>query len=103
MSSLTEKRSTERWYFSRPCSCADIFTFYNDQFEDYYAANVLKEIDENAEEVLKESGGKDSAAADVCTVDGKLYAYPLTTGNGYFLYYNKKFLSEMMYRALTRF
>ncbi|MEE5992530.1 MAG: extracellular solute-binding protein [Oscillospiraceae bacterium] len=77
-----------------PAHAADIFTFYNDQFEDYYAANVLKEIDENAEEVLKESGGKDSAAADVCTVDGKLYAYPLTTGNGYFLYYNKKFLSE---------
>ena len=85
-----------------PAHAADIFTFYNDQFEDFYAANVLKEIDENAEDVLKESGGTDSTAASVCTVGGKLYAYPLTTGNGYFLYYNKKYFSEDDVQSLDR-
>ncbi len=86
-----------------PAHAADIFTFYNDQFDDFYTANVLKEIDEDAETILNEAGAKTSSAvSDVCTVDGKLYAYPLTTGNGYFLYYDKKYFSEEDIQSLDR-
>ena len=31
---------------------------------------------------------------EAASVDGKLYAYPMSASNGYFLYYNKEYLSE---------
>lgn len=34
------------------------------------------------------------AAVESLTIEGKLYGYPLTADNGYFLYYNKAYFSE---------
>lgn len=39
-------------------------------------------------------------AIDAATVDDTLYAYPMTADNGYFLYYNKKYLSDSDVKTL---
>ena len=34
------------------------------------------------------------SAVEAATIDGKLYGYPLTADNGYFMYYNKNYFSD---------
>ena len=68
----------------------DVFTFADDQLMAFVASGVLKEV-ENSSEI---SGRNLAAASEAASVGGKLYAYPLTADNGYFLYYNKAYLSE---------
>ena len=68
----------------------DVFTFADDQLMAFVASGVLKEV-ENSSEI---SGRNLAAASDAASVGEKLYAYPLTADNGYFLYYNKAYLSE---------
>ena len=79
---------------SDPEHAADIFSFADDQFDDLYNNGILQEISEDAEAVVSESGGEDSTVCKLVTKDGKLYAYPQTAGNGYYLYYNKKYYSD---------
>ena len=47
-------------------------------------------------------GASLSAAVAAASVDGVLYAYPLTADNGYFLYYNKAYFSEGDVESLDR-
>ena len=70
--------------------CADIFSIPDDQLSAFAAAGVCKPID-NAEEIKK---ANIEGAVEAATVNGELYAYPMTADNGYFLYYNKKYLKE---------
>ena len=68
----------------------DVFTFADDQLAAMCASGLIKPI-ENADEI---SSRNIEGAVSAATVNDKLYAYPLTADNGYFLYYNKKYLSE---------
>ena len=68
----------------------DVFTFADDQLMALVASGVLKEI-ENGSEI---SGRNLQAASDAASINGKIYAYPLTADNGYFLFYNKEFISD---------
>lgn len=70
--------------------CADVFSMPDDQLSAFAAAGVCKPI-ENAEQI-KEANIE--GAVEAATINDKLYAYPMTADNGYFLYYNKKYLSE---------
>lgn len=87
---------------ANPEAAADIFVFASDQFSELYNAGALLEIKENVNDVIKENGGADSGAMRSATADGKLYAYPITASNGYFLYYNKNYLSEEDVKSLDR-
>lgn len=69
---------------------ADVFAFADDQLRAMVAAGALSPV-ENADAV---KAANIEAANDAASVNGKLYAYPMTADNGYFLYYNKEFLSE---------
>lgn len=40
------------------------------------------------------------ASVDAMTINGKLYGYPITADNGYFLYYNKAYFSESDIQSL---
>lgn len=73
---------------------ADLFTFADDQFGELYRAGALLEITNNQDAVIEAVGGANSGAADAVTVNGKVYAYPKTSGNSYFLYYNKEYFSD---------
>ena len=77
-----------------PEKAADIYAFADDQFRTLCQNNALLEITENVDEIIEENGGKESAAVKSASYDGKLYAYPMTASNGYFLYYNKEYFTE---------
>ena len=47
-------------------------------------------------------GASLSAAVDAASVEGTLYAYPLTADNGYFLYYNKTYFTQEDIQSLER-
>lgn len=42
------------------------------------------------------------AAVDSLTINDTIYGYPITADNGYFLYYNKKYLSEKDIQSLDK-
>ena len=77
---------------------ADVFAFADDQVAALAAAGGLDPV-ENAESIRAASL---SAAADAASVEGTLYAYPLTADNGYFLYYNKAYFTEEDIQSLER-
>ena len=75
---------------------ADVFTFADDQLNALAAAGALEPI-KNAEEI----GSKNlSSTTEAATINHQLYAYPLTADNGYFLYYNKQYITEEQARTL---
>ena len=69
---------------------ADIFSFADDQLNAMVSGGALAAVP-NADEV-KAANLED--AVNSCIVNGVMYAYPMTADNGYFLYYNKEYLTE---------
>lgn len=74
-----------------PASAADVFSFASDQIRDLTNASALYEITKNADMIKSQNT---EGSVDAAMIDGKLYAYPMTADNGYFLYYDKSVLSE---------
>ena len=71
---------------------ADIYVFAQDQIARLVAAGALEEVaPENVEAVEAEN---DAGAVAAATVGDILYAYPLTSDNGYFLYYDSSVVSD---------
>lgn len=71
-------------------SAGDVFSFPDDQFTRLMAAGVLEPVD-NAGEVTAANVPESIAAA---SWHDTLYAFPYTADNGYFLYYDKNYLTE---------
>ena len=85
---------------SDPTAAADVFAFADDQINDLVNAGALQEVAAAyTYDVSKENAGGSVAAA---TVNGKVYAYPMTADNGYFLYYNKSVFSEDDIKSLDK-
>ena len=78
-------------YSEDPEAAADVFFFPNDQLRDFVSAGGLSEIVRNKDNIIARNGEGSIGSA---TIDGKLYGYPMTADNGYFLYYDKSVLSE---------
>lgn len=87
---------------SNPEGAADIFIFADDQMEELYRGGALLEITQNVDQILNSVGGRETSAAKAALREDKLYAYPVTSGNGYYLYYNKNFLSEDDVKSLDQ-
>jgi len=75
-----------------PEAAADVFVFADDQLQDLVAAGALQSVDATYTYNPAETNTEGTVAAS--SVDGTLYAYPLTASNGYFLFYNSNELSE---------
>lgn len=73
-------------------SAADVFVFADDQINELVNAGALAPVDELIAERVKTVNNEGSVAA--ATVDGTLYAFPLTASNGYFMFYNKAYFTE---------
>lgn len=86
--------SCKETVLANPKGAADIFAFADDQFDELCQRNALLEITEDTDEIIAENGGADSGAVLEAKKDGKLYAYPLTAGNGYFLYYDSSYFTK---------
>lgn len=76
--------------------CADVFSFADDQLRALAAAGVLKPI-ENAAQIKEENM---EGAVNAATIGDSLYAYPLTSDNGYFMFYNKKYFKDSDLKTL---
>ena len=74
-------------FLDDPDAAADIFSFANDQLVDLVSAGALAQIGGSYKDTVERENLAGSVEA--ATVDGKLYAFPMTADNGYFLYYNK--------------
>ena len=69
---------------------ADVFHFPDDQLNSLVAGGILEAIP-NANEVKK---ANTEGSVEAASINGTLYAYPMTADNGYFLYYNKEYFTE---------
>ena len=78
-------------YSEDPAAAADVFFFANDQLRSFVNAGGLYEVTRNKDAVVNRNL---EASIEAATLDGKLYAYPATADNGYFLYYDKSVFSE---------
>ena len=76
----------------------DVFAFADDQLAALAAAGALAPLEDTA----AVSSANLPAAVEAASVDGKLYAYPLTADNGYFLYYNKAYFSDEDVQSFNR-
>lgn len=85
-----------------PEKAADLYFFADDQTNELINAGALLQNTYDADRIIEESGGSSSAVADVITRDGNVYAYPMTSGNGYYLYYNKKYFTDSDVKSLDR-
>ena len=74
-----------------PTAAADVYAFADDQLNELVKAGALQEVQLNADDVKSRNT---PASVDAATVDGKIYAYPLTADNGYFMFYDKSFFTE---------
>lgn len=84
-------------------AAADVYAYASDQLFDLVNAGALQSIDD-MEEVLSNYAGKSvadiksanaSGSVEAATgTDGKLYGFPMSADNGYFLYYDSSVVSE---------
>lgn len=70
----------------------DVYCFAQDQLARLVQAGALAVLGEGASATVKENN--DAGAVNAATVDGKIYCYPLTSDNGYFMYYDKSVISD---------
>ena len=71
---------------------ADIFCFAQDQTARLIQAGALTKLGEGAAKTVKES--HDKASVTAVTSGDALYGYPLTSDNGYFMYYDKSVIGD---------
>lgn len=84
------EKDTQTKIMEDPDAAADVFAFPDDQLGDLVSAGALYEITPNKETIAKEHV---EGAVTAATLNDKLYAYPMTADNGYFLYYDKSVLT----------
>ncbi len=83
-------------------AAADVYAFASDQISDLYKAGALQNL-EDMDGALQAYAGKSLAdvkaaniasAVEGATIDGKMYAFPMTGDNGYFMFYDASVLTE---------
>ena len=76
-------------------SGADLFIFAQDQLSRLKVAGAVSKLNNDYANFVKENNSEDSVKA--ASIDGQgeeLYAFPVTSDNGYFLYYDKSIISD---------
>lgn len=73
-------------------AAADVFTIADDQVNDLVNAGALQEVSSTYTYDVKNENSEGSIAA--ASVGDKLYAYPMTADNGYFMFYDASVFSE---------
>lgn len=87
---INEEGEAKSNIFNDITNVADVFSFPDDQLLELASVGIIESID-IAKEVQSEYI---QGSIEAATIDDKLYAYPMTADNGYFMFYNKKYLSE---------
>jgi len=82
-----------------PQAAADVFTFADDQIMELYMAGALQEVLLNADDIKARNVASSVSAA---SINGTLFAYPLTADNGYFMFYDKSFFQPADLQSFDR-
>lgn len=78
-------------YLEDPAAAADVFLFADDQLVDLVKADALYEVTRNTDAVV---AANTPGSINAASYEGTLYGYPMTSDNGYFLYYDTSVLTE---------
>lgn len=81
-----------------PEAAADVYTFADDQLGDLVNAGAIQPVSLNVDAIKAANG---DGAVGAATIDGTLYAYPMSASNGYFMYYNSKVFSADDVKSLN--
>ena len=79
---------------------ADLFCFAQDQLSRLKVAGALAKLSNNTVKSLTEEMGEE--AINAAKVNEDVYAYPITSDNGYFLYYDKRVISDEDAKDVTK-
>lgn len=81
-------------------AAADVYAFADDQINDLVNAGALQEVVANYTfDVVNENA---TGAVEAAAVNGKVYAYPMTADNGYFMFYDSSVFSESDVQSLEK-
>ena len=80
-------------------SGADIFVFAQDQLSRLKVAGAVSKLTGNYDKFVRDNNSADSVTA--ASMNGNIYAYPITSDNGYFLYYDKSIISDEDAKNMT--
>lgn len=85
-------------------AAADVFAFADDQINELVNAGALQAVSdiEGRLSVNDIKTRNVAGSVDAATVDGTLYAFPLTADNGYFMFYDKSVFTEEDVQTLDR-
>ena len=81
-------------------AAADVFTFADDQINELVAGGALLAVPDAQKDDI--TNRNVASSVDAATVNGSLYAYPMTADNGYFMFYNKEYFTEEDVQTLDR-
>ncbi|MBQ6182074.1 MAG: extracellular solute-binding protein [Ruminococcus sp.] len=95
------EHSMTEYIQENPDDSADILYFADDQLDQLYNAGYLLPI-ENKDEIIEANGGRYTEVISCVVRELKLCACPITAGNGYFLYYNAKYLNESDVQSMDK-
>lgn len=70
----------------------DMYCFAQDQIANLVQGSALAPLGQAASAEVKKNN--DAGSVGAATVGDKIYAYPLTSDNGYFLYYDSRYISD---------
>lgn len=73
-------------------SAPDIYCFAQDQLARLVQADALLAPNDSIANALRTAN--DAGSVGAATVGGKLYAYPMTSDNGYFMYYDSSIITN---------
>ncbi len=73
-------------------AAADVYTFADDQINELVKAGALQAV--SATYTYDVAAANVAGAVEAASVDGTLYAYPMTADNGYFMFYDKSIFTE---------
>ena len=73
-------------------SAADLFGFAQDQLARLVDAGALARVDASIAQTIRAEN--DAGSVDAASQGNVLYAYPMTSDNGYFLYYDRSVVSD---------
>lgn len=81
-------------------AAADVYAFADDQINELVQAGALQEVVANY--TYDVAGENVSGAVEAASKDGKLYAYPMTADNGYFMFYDSSVFTEDDVKSLEK-
>ena len=73
-------------------AAADVYTFAHDQINDLVNAGALQQVASTY--TFDVTSANVETSVEAASVNGKLYAYPMTADNGYFMFYDSSVIKD---------